>query len=91
MTDKNLETPIAVYDATLLKKVRIEVLHSEYRNPENVGKYYAYICYYDEYGNRDDFGTTDDYNTPQEALDEIKKAWESEWSKLVVKAMENIK
>ena len=88
---KNLDSPIAVYDATLLKSVRIEVLHSEYRNPKITGKYYAYICYYDEYGNRDDFGTTDDFDIPQEAIQNIQKEWASEWTKLVMKSMAKIK
>jgi len=91
MADKNLETPIATYDATLLKSVRIEVLHSEYRNSKIVGKYYAYICYYDEYGNREDFGTTGDFDTPQEAIQNLQKEWQTEWSKLMLKAIENIK
>ena len=91
MADKNLETPIATYDATLLKSVRIEVLHSEYRNSQIVGKYYAYICYYDEYGNREDFGTTGNFDTPQEAIQNLQKEWQTEWSKLMLKAIENIK
>ena len=91
MADKNLETPIATYDATLLKSVRIEVLHSEYRNSKIVGKYYAYICYYDEYGNREDFGTTGNFDTPQEAIQNLQKEWQTEWSKLMLKAIENIK
>ena len=91
MADKNLETPIATYNATLLKSVRIEVLHSEYRNSKIVGKYYAYICYYDEYGNREDFGTTGDFDTPQEAIQNLQKEWQTEWSKLMLKAIENIK
>ena len=91
MKDQNLETPIATYDATLLKSAKIEVLRSEYRDSKVVGKYYAYICYYDEYGNRDDFGTTEDFDTPQEAIENIKKEWASEWSKLLVKAIKNIK
>ncbi|MBQ9246484.1 hypothetical protein IJ182_09485 [bacterium] len=87
---KNLETPIATYDATLLKSVRIEVLHSEYRDSA-VGKYYAYICYYDEYGRREDFGTTGDFDTPQEALENLQKEWATKWSKLLIKSIADIK
>lgn len=88
---KNLDTPIAVYDATLLKSVRIEVLHSEYRDSKAVGKYYAYICYFDENGSQDDFGVTQDFDTPQEAIQNLKDEWESQWSSLVMKSLVNIK
>ena len=91
MTRQDYKEPISYQDISLLQAGYIEVYHSEYRNSKIVGKYYAYICYYDEYGNREDFGTTGDFDTPQEAIQNLQKEWQTEWSKLMLKAIENIK
>lgn len=92
MTDKKqFKEPVAVYDATALQYARIEVMHSERRDPEAKGKYYAFIRYYDEDGNEDCSRTTDDYDKPEDAIEELKRESLTIWTKLLVKDIDKIK
>ena len=92
MADRNdFKNPVKCCEATLLQDATIEVLHSEYRNLEVKGKYYAYLCSYDSCGNKDDFWVTDDYDTPQEAINELKQELKSAYRRLLVKDIEKVK
>ena len=92
MTDRNdFKEPIKTYAATLLQDAVIEVLHSEYRDENVKGKYYAYLCSFDSTGSKDDFLVTDDYDTPQEAINELKQELKTAYRKLLLKDIDKVK
>lgn len=90
MTKENYKEPISYQDISLLQAGYIEVYHSEYRNEEVKGKYYAFLRTIDCSGNYDDFWVSDDFDTPEEAINDLKNDINTRFRKLIRKDIDEI-
>ncbi len=91
MARENYKEPIGYQDISLLQAGYIEIYHSEYRDENVKGKYYAFLRTLDSRGNSDDFWASDDFDTPEEAINDLKNDINTKFRKLVKKDIDKIK
>ncbi|MBO6180633.1 hypothetical protein J6O86_02990 [bacterium] len=91
MTRQDYSKAISYQDISLLQAGYIEVFHSEYRDENVKGKYYAFLRTWDSSGNDDDFWTSDDFDTPEEAINDLKNDINTKFRKFIQKDIDVIK
>ena len=90
MTRQDYKEPISYQDISLLQAGYIEVYHSEDRDENVKGKYYAFLRTLDSTGSYDDYWVSDDFDTPEEAINDLKNDINTKFRKLVRKDIDKI-
>lgn len=90
MTRQDYKEPISYQDISLLQAGYIEIYHSEYRDENVKGKYYAFLRTFDSSGNYDDYWTSDDFDTPEEAINDLKNDITTQFQKFIRKDIDEI-
>lgn len=91
MARQDFKEPVSSQDISMLQAGYIEIYHSEYRDENVKGKYYAFLRTWDSTGNDDDFWTSDDFDTPEEAIQDLKNDINSKFRKFIQKDIDEIK
>lgn len=88
MTRQDFKEPISYQDISMLQAGYIEVYHSELRDENIKGKFYAYAKLLDDSGN---YWTSDDYDTPEEAINDVKTSMKECGFNILYKNISDVK